>query len=307
MKLVLKLKHPSPKFMSYLPLYLMLLVPVTLVLLFKYLPMFGLVIAFKNYTLADGIFGSEWVGFKWFSKFLPLAKFWQVFRNTFLLSFYSLLYGFPAPIILAISINEVRNKAFKRFTQTVSYLPHFISTVVVVGMISQLLSPSTGAVNNLLKALGHEPVHFLQSAKWFRTIYVSSGIWQHVGWNSILYLAAITTIDPQLYEACIIDGGSRFRQIFHITIPGITPTIIILLLINLGRILEVGFEKVLLTYVPLTYSTADIISTYVYRRGIVDLDFGYSTAVGLFKSVVSFTLITGANKVARRFSETSLW
>ena len=198
--------------MSHLPLYLMLSLPVTLILVFKYLPMFGLIIAFKDFNLADGVFGSPWVGFKWFSKFLPSAKFWEVFRNTFLLSFYNLIYGFPAPIILALSLNEVKNKAFKRFTQTVSYLPHFISTVVVVGMISQLLSPSTGAINNLLKALGHEPIHFMQSAKWFRTIYVSSGIWQHIGWNSILYLAAITTIDPQLYEACIIDGGGRFRR-----------------------------------------------------------------------------------------------
>lgn len=307
MKLVLKLNHPSKKIMHYLPLYLMLLLPVILVFVFKYLPMFGLVIAFKDYSLAEGFIGSKWVGLKWFSKFLPSAKFWSVFKNTFLLSFYSLLFGFPAPIILALSINEVRNSIFKRFVQTVSYLPHFISTVVVVGMISQLLSPSTGAVNNLLKALGYEPIHFMQSAKWFRTIYVSSGIWQHVGWNSILYLAAMTTIDPQLYEACIIDGGGRLRQIIHITIPGITSTIIILLLINLGRILEVGFEKVLLMYKPLTYSTADIISTYVYRRGLIDMDFSFSTAVGLFKSVVSLTFIVGANGIVRKFTETSLW
>lgn len=275
--------------------------------LFKYLPMFGIVISFQNYNLFRGIMQSEWVGFSHYLTFFKNPDFLILLRNTFLLGFYNLVFGFPAPVLLALLLNEVTRTYFKRFVQTVSYLPHFISNVVVAGMVVMFLSPSTGVINQFIEFMGFEPINFLMNPDYFRSIYVISDIWQHVGWETIIYLAALTSIDPQLYEAAKIDGAGRFKQIVHVTLPGIAPTIVILLILNIGRVLEVGFEKVFLLYNPATYETADIISTYVYRTGIISGNFSYATAIDLFTGLVSLVLVYGANRISRQVGETSLW
>ncbi|QNK58730.1 sugar ABC transporter permease [Paenibacillus sp. PAMC21692] len=289
--------------------YLLLLVAPTLLylLLFKYIPMFGIVVAFKRYNLSKGVWGSDWVGLRYFQQFFSNPDAYEIIRNTFLLGGYKLLFGFPAPIILALLLNEVRKKAFKRFVQTVSYLPHFISTVVVSGMVVMFLSPTSGPVNQLLQAFGLKPINFLMQAEWFRTIYVASDVWQGIGWGSIIYLAALTTIDPQLYEAAEIDGANRWKQTWHVTLPGLVPAIVILLILNVGSILEIGFEKVFLLYNPTTYETADIISTYVYRMGIIGGNFSYGTAVDICMGLVSLVFVLVANSISRRLTENSLW
>jgi len=276
-------------------------------LIFKYAPMFGVAISFQDYNLFKGIWESKWVGFKYYQLFFENPDFFILIRNTFLLGFYNLVFGFPAPIILALLLNEVTRNVFKRFVQTVSYLPHFISTVVVAGMVTMFLSPSSGIVNQLMKWIGLEPINFLMNPSYFRTIYVASDIWQHVGWETIIYLAALTSIDPQLYEAAKMDGANRWQQTLSITLPGMAPTIIILLILNVGRVLEVGFEKVFLLYNPATYETADVIGTYVYRTGIISGNYSYATAIDLFMGIISLVLIYGANLVSRKISETSLW
>lgn len=288
--------------------FLILLAPVVLYyILFKYLPMFGIVIAFKQYNVFEGIWASDWVGLKYFQMFFDNPDSWKLMRNTLLLGVYKLVFGFPAPIILALLLNEVRVQLFKRFVQTVSYLPHFISTVVVAGMVTMFLSPTNGLINEIIQFFGFDAINFMQKASWFRTVYVTSEIWQGIGWGSIIYLAALTTIDPQLYEASEIDGASRWKQTWHVTLPGIAPAIAILLIINVGQVLEIGFEKVFLLYNPATYETADIISTYVYRVGIVSGNFSYGTAVDIFMGVISFILVYSANYVSRKVGETSLW
>lgn len=269
--------------------------------------MFGIVISFKNYNLYKGIWASEWVGLKYYIQFFNSPDAFKLIRNTFLLGFYKLLFSFPVPIILALLLNEVRNAIFKRFVQTVSYLPHFISTVVVVGMVTLFLSPTHGIVNQVIASFGGEPINFLQNAAWFRTIYITSGIWQEAGWNSIIYLAALTGIDPQLYEAAEIDGAGRWKKMLHVTLPGITPAIVVILLLNIGNIIDIGFEKVFLLYNPATYSTADILSTYVYRIGIVSGNFSYGTAIDLFTGVVGLIFVVSANYISRKVNETSLW
>ena len=288
--------------------YLILLaIPaITLVFIFNYIPMYGVIIAFKNFKLAYGIRGSEWVGFKWFVAFFTNPIWWRLMRNTFLLGFYSILFGFPAPIILALLLNEIPSQAFKRTVQTISYLPHFISTVIIVGMLKELTAMN-GLFNNLLSLFGWEKVIFLARPEWFRTLYVGTGIWQSVGWGTIIYLAALTGIDPQLYESAISDGAGRLRMMWHIKIPSILPTTIILLILRVGRILATDFEKVLLMYNPLTYRTADIISTYVYREGLLNARYSYSAAVGLFMSVVAFVVLYGTNLLSRKLTSTSLW
>jgi putative aldouronate transport system permease protein len=289
--------------------YLLLLVAPTLLylLLFKYIPMFGIVVAFKRYNLSKGVWGSDWVGLRYFQQFFSNPDAYEIIRNTFLLGGYKLLFGFPAPIILALLLNEVRKKAFKRFVQTVSYLPHFISTVVVSGMVVMFLSPTSGPINQLLQAFGLKPINFLMQAEWFRTIYVASDVWQGIGWGSIIYLAALTTIDPQLYEAAEMDGANRWKQTWHVTLPGLVPAIVILLILNVGSILEIGFEKVFLLYNPTTYETADIISTYVYRMGIIGGNFSYGTAVDICMGLVSLVFVLVANSISRRLTENSLW
>jgi putative aldouronate transport system permease protein len=287
-------------------LLLMFIAPLTYFLVFKYAPMFGLIIAFKEYSVFRGVWASPWAGFKYFEEFLNDPYFWKLIRNTLLINIYSLIFYFPAPILLALLLNEVRHAAYKKFVQTVSYLPHFLSTVVVCGMIVNFLA-ADGLGNRLLDYLGQEPIRFLMQAEWFRTIYISSEIWQRIGWGSIIYLAALTTVDPYLYEAAKMDGANRWHQMRHISIPGITPVISILMLLTLGDIMSVGFEKILLLYTGPTYETADVISTFVYRRALLGSDFSFGTAVGMFQSVIAFVLIIVANQMARKMGATSLW
>lgn len=290
-------------------LYLLMLPGILYYLIFKYWPMYGVIIAFQDFSIGRGILGSKFTGLKHFIEFFyntPDA--WKLIRNTVILNVYDLLFHFPAPIILAILFNELKNKTFKRFVQSVSYMPHFLSTVVIAGIIVTFLSPTTGIVNHLLvRFFGMDPIMFLGLPEWFRTIYIGSEIWQKIGWGTILYLAAIAGIDPTLYEAAKIDGANRFQQIRHVTFVGMVPVMIILFVLNLGSFMEIGFQKILLLYNPMNYETSDVINTFVYRRGILDADFSFATAVGLFQSVIGFILVILANRLARKYSDTSLW
>src|SRR5690625_2352020 len=287
-------------------LYTFLLLPIVFLLIFRYLPMAGNVIAFRRFRPGGSIFGEEWVGLRYVEMFVNDAKFWDVFQNTVILGTLSLLICFPMPIVLALLLNEVRIRWFKRLVQTVSYLPHFMSIVVVAGLVFQIFSVQ-GTINQILDVVGADPVNFMQDASWFRTIYISSEVWQTVGWGTILYLAALTTIDDQLYEASRIDGANRLQQTWHVTLVGIRPTMITLLVLNIGTFLSVGFEKVLLLYNPLTYPTADVIATYLYRIGIESSNFSYATAIGLFESIIGLTLVLSANAISKRVVGTSLW
>ena len=286
--------------------YLMLLPVVAYFLLFWYGPMYGALIAFKDFSPGKGIWGSTWVGFRHFTDFFNSYYFTRLLRNTLLLNFYDILFGFPAPIALAILINEIRSNLFKRTVQTISYMPHFISLVVVCGLITDFAA-SDGVFNAILNKFGIESIQFLLRPEWFRTIYVSSEIWRTMGWSSIIYLAALVNIPLSLYEAAELDGAGRLRKIMNITIPGILPTIVIMLIMRIGKIMQVGVEKVMLLYNPATYETADVISTFVYRKGILEMSFSYSTAVGLFNSVISFILVYAANTVSRKVTDSSLW
>ncbi|MCI9457476.1 MAG: sugar ABC transporter permease [Oscillospiraceae bacterium] len=287
-------------------LYLIFLIPFIYYIVFQYWPMYGILISFQDYNVVKGISGSPWVGFKHFEKFLFDDYFWTLVRNTLLINIYNLLWGFPAPIILAILLNELRSERFKKVIQNISYLPHFISTVVVCGMLVNFLS-SDGLVNQIVKFFGGESIQFLMYPQYFRTIYVASGIWQSVGWNSIIYLAALTGIDAEMFEAALIDGANRWHRIRYITLPSIAPTISIMLILNLGRLMNLGHEKILLLYNGSTYETADVISTYVYRRGLLGNDFSYATAVNLFQAVVGVILVSASNQISKKVGETSLW
>ncbi|WP_105614855.1 ABC transporter permease [Vallitalea okinawensis] len=287
-------------------LYLMVLPVIAYFIIFKYIPMYGASIAFKNYSPGLGIMGSPWIGLDHFVRFFNSVSFWRVLKNTFLLSLYSLLWGFPAPIILALLLNELKVKRFKNSVQTITYLPHFISLVVIIGLLKDF-SITDGLFNDIIVLLGGERMPLLQKPEFFRTLYISSGIWQEIGWGSIIYLAALAGIDEQLYEAAMIDGANRWKQTLHVTLPGISSTIVILLILRIGRLLSVGFEKIILMYNPATYEVADVISTYVYRVGLLEFSWSYSTAIGLFNSVLNFTLLIAANKISKKFSESSLW
>lgn len=287
---------------------LLMLFPVLLYfIVFCYIPMFGNIMAFEDYSVGKGFLHSEWVGFRWFREFFSSVYFGRLIKNTLLISIYSLIIGFPIPIIFALLLNEIKDGPFKRVTQTISYLPHFISVVVVVGLLFNFLSPIDGVVNILLKSMGKDAINFMSEPGWFRTLYIGSNIWQNFGWDSIIYLAALSSVDPQLYEAAQIDGAGKFKQMLHVTLPAIMPTIIILLIMNVGNIMNVGFEKIILMYSPATYETADVISTYVYRRGILGSQFSFSASVGLFNSVINFALLYTVNKISNRVSEISLW
>jgi putative aldouronate transport system permease protein len=268
--------------------------------------MIGNVIAFRFYQPGGPIFGTQWVGFYYFDQVIRDPNFWQVFENTVILGALTLVFGFPAPIVLALLLNEVMRGGLKRFVQSVSYLPHFLSTVVVAALMLQGLQVS-GVVNEVIGWLGHGPIGFLQDPGWFRTIYVSSEIWQYAGWGTILYLAALSTIDPQLYEAALVDGASRWKQTWHVTLPSLRPMMMVVLILNVGQFMAVGFEKILLIYNPLTYPTADVISTYLYRVGIVSGSFSYAAAVGLFESVIGLVLVLSTNAISRRLVGASLW
>lgn len=276
-------------------------------IIFHYLPMYGVTIAFKDYKPFKGYFASSWVGLKHFRTLFKYPYVWRMVRNTFLLSFYSLIWGFPAPIIFALILNEVKNERGKRFVQTVTYLPHFISTVVIVSMVTMFLSPSTGILNTFIKSLGLNKVNFMGSPKYWRTIYISSGIWSGVGWGSILYLAALTNIDPTLYESAIMDGANTFQKIIHINIPCIAPTIITMLILRTGQLMSVGFEKVYLLQGAANLEVSEVIQTYVYTNGLRNLQYSYGTAIGLLNSIVNISFLFAANYISRSVNETSLW
>lgn len=287
-------------------LYLMIIPVLIFFILFHYKPMYGAIIAFKDYTPALGIAESPWVGWDNFTRFFSSVYFGRLIRNTILLSFYSLLFGFPAPIILALLLNEVKNKKFKGLTQTVTYLPHFISMIVVTGMLVDF-SMTSGLFNDIIELFGGERSPLLQNPDLYRTIYVASGIWQEIGWGSIIYLSALSGVDSQLYEAAQIDGAGKWKQLIHVTLPGIAPTIIIMFILKMGTLMNMGYEKTILLYNPATYETADIISSYIYRIGLLEQDWSYSTAIGLFNSVINLGLLLLTNKIARKCGETSLW
>lgn len=288
-------------------LYLLVSPVVAYYIIFHYVPMYGVLIAFENFKPLKGIIGSPWAGFKHFQEYFDSVYFWRLIRNTILLHIYSLLWGFPAPILFALLLNELKDRFFKRFVQTVSYLPHFISTAVVVGMIVNFISLRDGIINHLLEALGLQKINFLAEPGWFRTIYVSSGVWQGFGWGSIIYLAALAGINQEMYEAAEIDGANRWQKMGRITLPALVPTIVILLILNLGHMLGIGLEKVLLLQNELTYDTSDVIATYVYRKGILASDYSYGAAVGLFNNVVNLVLLVVFNRLARKLTDTSLW
>lgn len=288
-------------------LYLLMLPGILYFIIYKYLPMAGIVIAFQDYGVFSGIRGSEWVGLEHFRNMFTDSEFYEIFRNTLVISLYKLFWGFPGPIILAIMLNEIRSIVYKRSIQTLIYLPHFLSWVIIGGVLINLLSPTTGMVNEVLKWFGFEPIFFLTSPNWFRSILIVSDLWKEVGWGAIIYLAAIAGIDPQLYEAAIMDGAGKWKQILHITLPSMMSTIVIMLLLRLGSILDVGFEQIFVLYNPLVYDVADVIQTYVYRMGITQAEFSYTTAVGLFESVVGLLLVITANRAVKKIGQEGIW
>ncbi len=287
-------------------IYIMLIPVIAYYVLFAYVPMFGNIMAFQDYKITRGIFESNFVGFKHFNSFLNDVYFWRLIKNTIRINVYGLVFGFPAPIIFALLLNEVRNISFKKTVQTITYMPHFISTVIICGMITSFVARE-GVINSVIVSLGGSPLEFMTDPKYFVGIYTISGIWQNMGWSSIIYISALSSIDQELYEAASIDGASRWKQTIHITIPGILPTVSILLIMQIGQMLSVGFEKVMLLYNPSIYETADIISTYVYRQGILGANYSYSAAVGLFNSVVNFILLVSVNAFSRKISGNGLF
>lgn len=288
-------------------LYLLLIPFLLWFLVFKYLPMIGVQIAFKDFSLFRGISGSEWVGLGHFKEFIGSEYFLRVFKNTIIISLYGLIICFPAQIILAIMISEVTHAKFKKAVQTLTYLPHFVSVVVVAGIVTTFLSPSSGLVNIILDKLGMEKIYFLTNPNYFRGIYTTMNLWKETGFASIVFIAAIAGIDTQLYEAAKMDGANKLKQIIHVTLPGILPTIVVMLIMKIGSLLSVGYESIILLYQPATYEKADVISTYVYRSGLIEGRYDFATAVGLFNSIVALVLVLVANKISRKVTETSLW
>ena len=284
----------------------MLLPAVILVIMFNYAPLYGLQIAFKNYKVSLGVGGSPWIGLKNFTDFFQSYYFGTLLKNTLLLSLYTLVVGFPIPIIIALILNELKGN-FKKFTQTVLYAPHFISVVVLVSILNAMLSPSQGVVNTILEMFGMERNYFMANPEYFRHLYVWSGVWQGMGWGAIIYLAALSGVDPSLHEAADMDGATRVQKIIHINLPAIMPTIIIMLILRMGEIASVGYEKVYLMQNSMNVETAEVISTYVYKRGIINSNYSFSTAVDLFNNVVNVILVLIANEISKRVSETSLF
>ena len=289
-------------------LYLMTLPGFLIILIFSYIPMYGILIAFQDYSILSSFWTSDWVGFKWFYAFFSNPMFFRLLKNTLILGLYSLLWNFPAPIILALLLNEITNSRFKKIVQSITYLPYFISTIIIVGMLKDVASIN-GLFNIWVTSIGHAPINFFAESSWFRTLFIGSGIWQNVGWGSIIYLAALSGVDPQLIEASIIDGANRWHRIIYINIPSIQTTISVLLILSVGGILGTDVQKILLMYNPQTYEVADVIGTYVYREGILGSRYSYTTAVGLFMSVISFLLLFITNWANKKLSggENSLW
>ena len=296
-------------FRRHWQLYLIMVPPLLYFFIFKYIPMASAVIAFKDYNVVQGVWGSPWVGLKYFDLFFGNPVFWTLIKNTLGLSLYALVVGFPIPIILAVCLNEIRDGFFRRFTQLVTYAPYFISTVILVSMTILLLSPRLGVVNLALQALGQQPINFLGRPDMFPSVYVWSGVWQFSGYAAIVYLAALSGIDPQLHDAARVDGATRLQKIRHVDLPGITPVILIILILNVGSLLAVGFEKVYLLQNPLNLATSEVISTYVYKVGLLNANFSFATAVGLFNSVINMILLVAVNSLANRVSdgEAGLW
>ena len=288
------------------PLYLMILPAVVLVFIFSYLPLAGLRLAFHKFTYATGLWGGKWVGLRYFESFFRDPYCWRLISNTFLLSFFSLVFTFPIPIVYALLLNEIGHAKYKKLNQSISYLPYFISTVVIVGIMMKMFSGS-GIVNKFLSILGIEPQLFFSDKNWFRPLYIISELWTNTGYSAIIYMAVLAGIPPELYEAALIDGANRFQRVLHITLPSITPTIRVLLIMALGNLMRVGFNKAFLMQTPVTYETSDIIATYVYRRGLVSNDFSYTTAVGLFNSAIAFLIVFTANTVSKKISHEGLF
>jgi len=287
-------------------IYLMLIPIVLYYVVFKYIPIFGNIIAFQDYKITRGIFESRFVGLKHFEGFLNDLYFWRLLKNTVVINLYNLVFSFPMPIILALLLNEVRSKGFKKSVQTITYMPHFISMVIVCGLVKNFVS-TDGVINSIIVALGGKAVPFLTVPKYFPIVYTISDVWQNIGWSSIIYLSALSGIDQELYEAANIDGANRWKQTLHITIPGLLPTICILLIMQIGKMLTVGFEKIVLLYNPTIYESADTISTYVYRQGILEADYSYSTAVSFFNSIINFILLVAANKISNKTTGNGLF
>ncbi|MEC0265964.1 ABC transporter permease [Paenibacillus anseongense] len=304
-----QLRKPTfwKRFLANRYLYAMLLPALVYYTVFHYVPMYGALIAFKQFSITKGIMGSPWVGFQHFTYLFELEKFWQVFWNTIVISLYRLIFGFPLPLIVAILLNEARKIMFKRTVQTIIYLPHFISWVIMGGLLISLLSTDQGAVNNAVRSLSGEPIGFLTDERIFRSTLVGSMIWKEFGWNTIIYMAALAGLNPQLYEAAVMDGANRWRRIWHITLPGIRGTIIILFILRIGSLMEAGFEQIFVLYHPGVYRVADIIDTYVYRIGLTEGRYSLAAAVGLFKSAINFTLLIVANWLSRALGEQGVY
>ncbi|AEE95923.1 ABC transporter permease [Mahella australiensis] len=295
-------------FMQNKWLYILLIPGMAFFIIFNYIPMYGIVIAFKDFDVVKGIGASPWIGLENFRYLFKSQDFYEVFRNSLLISLYRLIWGFPAPILLAIMLNEVKNITFKRTVQTIVYLPHFISWVVIAGIVFNFLSPSNGIINYIItEVFGGKAIPFLQKPEYFRSIIVISDIWKETGWGTIIYLAAMAGIDPELYEAAIMDGASRMQRIRYITLPGIIGTITVLFILRMGSVLRNGFEQIFLLYNPLVYEVADVFETYTYRVGLLEGRFSYSTAVGIFQSVIGLILILTTNKLAKKYGEGGLW
>ena len=290
-------------------LWIMILPVVAYYIIFNYIPLYGVTIAFKNYNVGLGILKSPWASpwYKYFLQFFKSIYFGRLIRNTLLINIYALVCSFPIPIIFAILLNEVRNMKIRRVVQTVSYMPHFLSTVIVVGIVVNFLNMGDGIINEVIRRMGGNPIDFMGTTRWFRTIYIASDIWQGFGWNSIIYLAAITSINAELFESARLDGCSHYGEIWYITIPSIAPTIIILLILRFGSMMNVGFEKVFLLYNPRNYEVSDVISTYVYRAGVKDAQFSFSTAVDLFNSIINLILLLTVNRISKTVSDASLF
>lgn len=304
-----KLNRPSMKrsVKKYWDLYLILIPVLVYFLLFKFLPMYGLQIAFRDYRPRLGFWGSNWVGLKHFSRFFSTYSCWTIISNTLILSLLTLLFTFPLPIVLALVLNEMRDGSYKKTVQTITYAPHFLSTVVVVGMITAFCSPSTGVVNTLIKFFGGDPIYFMAKSEWFRPLYIISEVWTNIGWDSIIFFSALSSVDPEMYEAARIDGANRLKMLRYITLPSITPTIAIMLILTCGRVMSIGFEKVFLMQTDLNLGVSEVISTFVYRQGILSAQTSYATAVGLMNSLVNFILVITVNSISKYVSEVSLW
>lgn len=288
-------------------LMLMCLLPVIYFIVFHYLPMYGVQIAFKDFYASKGIWGSEWVGFKYFKRFFDSYQFWPLIKNTLSLSLLQIVTGFPIPIILAILLNQMKSRRYRSFVQTVTYCPHFISIVVLTGMLYIFLSPSTGIVNQAITLFGGEPKFFLGSPSWFRPIFVLSGVWQNAGWSAIIYIAALAGISPDLYEAARMDGASKWQLIRHIDLPGIMPTVTMMLIMEMGKVMNIGFQKAYLMQNGLNISASEIIPTYIYKIGLIDAQYSYSAAISLFNNIINIILLVTVNKIVQKTSENSLW